>query len=97
MVQQQFDLGESFQNAESKKFAYVHMSTRVEDRPLPAVEIVPAGPSTMADLLAGGGFTVSGNASVTGNGIMLYNTGTILDAAFHDTIANDRHSHMLRL
>ena len=31
---------ESFQNAESKKFAYVHMSTRVEDRPLPAVEIV---------------------------------------------------------
>jgi len=31
---------ESFQNAESKKFSYVHMSSRVEERPLPAVEIV---------------------------------------------------------
>lgn len=31
---------ESFQNAESKKFKYVHMTSRVEDRPLPAVEIV---------------------------------------------------------
>ena len=31
---------ESFQNSESKKFTYVHMANRVEDRPLPAVEIV---------------------------------------------------------
>ncbi len=31
---------ESFQNSESKKFIYVHMANRVEDRPLPAVEIV---------------------------------------------------------
>src|SRR5580765_1701050 len=31
---------ESFQTSESKKFAYVHMANRVEDRPLPAVEIV---------------------------------------------------------
>jgi len=31
---------ESFQNAESKKFTYVHMANRVEDRPLPAVEII---------------------------------------------------------
>jgi primosomal protein N' (replication factor Y) len=31
---------ESFRNAEAKKYAYVSMSRRVEDRPLPAVEIV---------------------------------------------------------
>jgi primosomal protein N' (replication factor Y) (superfamily II helicase) len=31
---------ESFRNAEKKKFEYVHMAGRVEDRPLPAVEIV---------------------------------------------------------
>jgi primosomal protein N' (replication factor Y) len=31
---------ESFQNSESKKFTYVHMANRVEDRPLPAVEII---------------------------------------------------------
>jgi primosomal protein N' (replication factor Y) len=31
---------ESFQNAESKKFEYVHLKTRVEERPLPEVEIV---------------------------------------------------------
>ena len=31
---------ESFQNAESKKFQYVHLKTRVEERPLPDVEIV---------------------------------------------------------
>jgi primosomal protein N' (replication factor Y) (superfamily II helicase) len=31
---------ESFRNAEAKKYGYVSMSTRVEDRPLPAVEIV---------------------------------------------------------
>jgi primosomal protein N' (replication factor Y) (superfamily II helicase) len=31
---------ESFQNAEAKKFSYVHMAGRVEERPLPAVEIV---------------------------------------------------------
>ena len=31
---------ESFRNAESQKYTYVPMSTRVEDRPLPAVEIV---------------------------------------------------------
>ena len=31
---------ESFQNSESKKFTHVHMANRVEDRPLPAVEIV---------------------------------------------------------
>jgi primosomal protein N' (replication factor Y) len=31
---------ESFQNSESKKFTYVHMANRVEDRPLPAVEVV---------------------------------------------------------
>ena len=31
---------ESFQNAETGKFTYVHMANRVEDRPLPAVEIV---------------------------------------------------------
>jgi primosomal protein N' (replication factor Y) len=31
---------ESFRNAEGKKFEYVHLTSRVEDRPLPAVEIV---------------------------------------------------------
>ena len=31
---------ESFRNAERKKFDYVHLTSRVEDRPLPAVEIV---------------------------------------------------------
>jgi primosomal protein N' (replication factor Y) (superfamily II helicase) len=31
---------ESFQNAESKKFTYVHMKNRVEERPLPDVEII---------------------------------------------------------
>jgi primosomal protein N' (replication factor Y) len=31
---------ESFRNAEKKKFHYVHITTRVEDRPLPQVEIV---------------------------------------------------------
>ena len=31
---------ESFRNAETKKFEYVHLTSRVEDRPLPAVEIV---------------------------------------------------------
>ncbi len=31
---------ESFRNAEAKKFGYVSMSARVEDRPLPEVEIV---------------------------------------------------------
>jgi primosomal protein N' (replication factor Y) len=31
---------ESFRNAELKKFAYVHLASRVEDRPLPEVEIV---------------------------------------------------------
>jgi primosomal protein N' (replication factor Y) (superfamily II helicase) len=31
---------ESFQNAESKKFVYVHLKTRVEERPLPEVEII---------------------------------------------------------
>ena len=31
---------ESFRNAEAKKFEYVHLTSRVEDRPLPAVEIV---------------------------------------------------------
>jgi primosomal protein N' (replication factor Y) len=31
---------ESFRNAEGKKFEYVHLTSRVEDRPLPEVEIV---------------------------------------------------------
>jgi primosomal protein N' (replication factor Y) len=31
---------ESFRNAERKKFEYVHLTARVEDRPLPDVEIV---------------------------------------------------------
>jgi primosomal protein N' (replication factor Y) (superfamily II helicase) len=31
---------ESFRNAEAKKFEYVHLTSRVEDRPLPDVEIV---------------------------------------------------------
>jgi len=31
---------ESFRNAEKKKFEYVHITARVEDRPLPQVEIV---------------------------------------------------------
>ncbi|HYR89809.1 MAG TPA: primosomal protein N' [Terriglobia bacterium] len=31
---------ESFRNAESKKYEYIALKTRVEDRPLPAVEIV---------------------------------------------------------
>jgi primosomal protein N' (replication factor Y) len=31
---------ESFRNAEGKKFEYVHLTSRVEDRPLPKVEIV---------------------------------------------------------
>jgi primosomal protein N' (replication factor Y) len=31
---------ESFRNAEKKKFVYVHLTARVEDRPLPDVEIV---------------------------------------------------------
>jgi primosomal protein N' (replication factor Y) len=31
---------ESFRNAERKKFGYVHLTSRVEDRPLPEVEIV---------------------------------------------------------
>ena len=31
---------ESFQNADSKKFEYLHLKTRVEARPLPEVEIV---------------------------------------------------------
>jgi primosomal protein N' (replication factor Y) len=31
---------ESFRNAEAKKFDYVHLTSRVEDRPLPEVEIV---------------------------------------------------------
>ena len=31
---------ESFRNAERKKFEYVHLTSRVEDRPLPDVEIV---------------------------------------------------------
>jgi primosomal protein N' (replication factor Y) len=31
---------ESFRNAETKKFGYVHLTGRVEDRPLPQVEIV---------------------------------------------------------
>jgi primosomal protein N' (replication factor Y) (superfamily II helicase) len=31
---------ESFRNSEAKKFTYVHLTTRVEDRPLPNVEIV---------------------------------------------------------
>ena len=31
---------ESFRNAEAKKYQYVAMTTRVEDRPLPDVEIV---------------------------------------------------------
>jgi primosomal protein N' (replication factor Y) len=31
---------ESFQNGQSKKFSYVHMTSRVEQRPLPEVEIV---------------------------------------------------------
>jgi len=31
---------ESFHNAESKKYGYVHLTTRVEDRALPEVEIV---------------------------------------------------------
>jgi primosomal protein N' (replication factor Y) len=31
---------ESFRNAERKKFNYVHLTARVEDRPMPSVEIV---------------------------------------------------------
>jgi primosomal protein N' (replication factor Y) len=31
---------ESFRNAEAKKYEYVHLTSRVEDRPLPEVEIV---------------------------------------------------------
>ncbi len=31
---------ESFRNAESKKYGYVHLAARVEDRPLPGVEII---------------------------------------------------------
>jgi primosomal protein N' (replication factor Y) len=31
---------ESFRNAERKKFEYVHLTSRVEDRPLPDVEVV---------------------------------------------------------
>jgi primosomal protein N' (replication factor Y) len=31
---------ESFRNAEAKKYQYVPLTTRVEDRPLPDVEIV---------------------------------------------------------
>ena len=31
---------ESFRNAEKKKFEYIHLTARVEDRPLPDVEIV---------------------------------------------------------